>query len=56
MQGLVDMVRLSPMGHETLAMIDAFRANESGAAPLPLTEQNDCNGYWKRLAGLALQP
>ncbi|GGD22195.1 U32 family peptidase [Franconibacter pulveris 1160] len=56
MHGLVDMVRLSPMGHETLAMIDAFRANESGAAPLPLTEQNDCNGYWKRLAGLALQP
>ncbi|MEB5921860.1 U32 family peptidase [Franconibacter daqui] len=56
MHGLVDMVRLSPMGHETLAMIDAFRANESGAAPLPLTEQNDCNGYWKCLAGLALQP
>lgn len=56
MHGLVDMVRLSPMGHETLEMIDAFRANESGAAPLPLTEQNDCNGYWKRLAGLALQP
>ncbi|MCZ6412868.1 U32 family peptidase, partial [Cronobacter sakazakii] len=24
MHGLVDMVRLSPMGHETLAMIDAF--------------------------------
>lgn len=56
MQGLVDMVRLSPMGMETLEMIDAFRANESGAAPLPLTASRDCNGYWKRLAGLALQP
>ncbi len=28
MQGLVDMVRLSPLGTDTFAMIDAFRANE----------------------------
>lgn len=56
MQGLVDIVRLSPMGLETLEILKAFRANESGAAPLPLTAQSDCNGYWKRLAGLALQP
>ncbi|WP_426446098.1 U32 family peptidase [Siccibacter colletis] len=55
MQGLVDMVRLSPSGPETLALIDAFRANESGAAPLPLTANSDCNGYWRRLAGLELQ-
>ena len=55
MQGLVDMVRLSPMGEETLDMLDAFRANESGNAPLPLTAHSDCNGYWRRLAGLALQ-
>lgn len=55
MQGLVDMVRLSPSGPETLALIDAFRANENGAAPLPLTVNSDCNGYWRRLAGLELQ-
>ncbi|WP_031519010.1 U32 family peptidase [Siccibacter colletis] len=55
MQGLVDMVRLSPSGLETLALIDAFRANENGAAPLPLTANSDCNGYWRRLAGLELQ-
>ena len=55
MQGLVDMVRLSPSGPETLALIDAFRTNESGAAPLPLTANSDCNGYWRRLAGLELQ-
>ena len=55
MQGLVDMVRLSPSGPETLALIDAFRANENGAAPLPLTANSDCNGYWRRLAGLELQ-
>ena len=55
MHGLVDMVRLSPMGNETFAMLDAFRANENGAAPLALTGNSDCNGYWKRLPGLALQ-
>ncbi|MCB6168060.1 U32 family peptidase, partial [Bifidobacterium longum] len=27
MHGLVDMVRLSPMGNETFAMLEAFRAN-----------------------------
>ncbi|WP_439329442.1 hypothetical protein, partial [Enterobacter hormaechei] len=26
-----------------------------GAAPLPLTANSDCNGYWRRLAGLELQ-
>jgi len=55
MQGLVDMVRLSPLGKETFAMIDAFRANEQGAAPLPLTANSECNGYWRRLAVLELQ-
>ncbi|KAA0623769.1 peptidase, U32 family domain protein, partial [Escherichia coli] len=24
-------------------------------APLPLTANSDCNGYWRRLAGLELQ-
>jgi len=55
MQGLVDMVRLSPMGNDTFAMLDAFRANEQGEAPLALAANSDCNGYWKRLAGLELQ-
>ena len=55
MQGLVDVVRLSPLGIETLDMVNAFRANESGAAPLALENDNDCNGYWRRLAGLELQ-
>ncbi|BDH44477.1 hypothetical protein TUM12370_05210 [Salmonella enterica subsp. enterica serovar Choleraesuis] len=54
MQGLVDMVRLSPLGNETLATIDSFRANEQGQHPLELVNQSDCNGYWRRLAGLEL--
>lgn len=55
MQGLVDIVRLSPMGNETLTILEQFRANENGATPLVLENHNDCNGYWRRLAGLELQ-
>ncbi|MEA1063394.1 U32 family peptidase [Apirhabdus apintestini] len=55
MQGLVDIVRISPQGKESLAVIDAFRANEAGQAPLPLTAQSECNGYWRRVPGLELQ-
>lgn len=54
MQGLVDVVRLSPQGEETLAMIARFRANETGLQPLMLARQADCNGYWRRVAGLEL--
>ncbi|CNI05678.1 putative protease [Yersinia aldovae] len=54
MQGLVDIVRLSPQGSETLAVIDQFRSNEQGLNPLTLTDKADCNGYWRRLAGLEL--
>ncbi|WP_145583869.1 U32 family peptidase [Yersinia intermedia] len=54
MQGLVDIVRLSPQGLGTLAVIEQFRANEQGLNPLILTDKNDCNGYWRRLAGLEL--
>lgn len=55
MQGLVDVVRLSPMGSETFPMLEAFKANETGSAPLPLASNSDCNGYWRRLPGLMLE-
>jgi len=54
MQGLVDVVRLSPQGMDTVAMLECFRANEEGQRPLALSPQADCNGYWRRVAGLAL--
>ncbi|NDL61384.1 U32 family peptidase [Acerihabitans arboris] len=54
MQGLVDVVRLSPQGLDTLAMLERFRANQQGRHPLPLARQIDCNGYWRRIAGLEL--
>ncbi|WP_263064502.1 U32 family peptidase [Dickeya dadantii] len=54
MDGLVDIVRLSPQGLDTLAVIDRFRANQHGGQPLTLENQQDCNGYWRRVAGLEL--
>lgn len=54
MQGLVDIVRFSPQGTETLPLIDAFRENETGKAPLPLLADQQCNGYWRQVPGLAL--
>ncbi|MBN3152526.1 U32 family peptidase, partial [Pectobacterium brasiliense] len=54
MQDLVDIVRLSPSDISTPAMLDKFRANEQGNAPLTLENQADCNGYWRRVAGLEL--
>ncbi len=54
MQGWMDIVRLSPQDESTLAQVDRFRANEAGEAPLMMARGSDCNGYWRRLAGMAL--
>ena len=54
MQGLVDIVRLSPQSLETLDVLADFRANQRGLKPLPLSRQADCNGYWQNIAGLEL--
>lgn len=54
MRDRVDCVRLSPQGVTTLAEIDRFRANENGQAPLMVAKDSDCNGYWRKLAGMTL--
>lgn len=54
MRGQVDCVRLSPQDTLTLAEIDRFRANENGQAPLMVAKGCDCNGYWRKLAGMTL--
>lgn len=47
----VDIVRLSPQSEHTFTWLEQFRNNVQGEAPQPLAD-NDCNGYWLRLAGL----
>ncbi|CAG8935136.1 U32 family peptidase [Pantoea agglomerans] len=54
MRGQVDCIRLSPQDVTTLAEIDRFRANEDGHAPLMVAKGSDCNGYWRKLAGMTL--
>ncbi|MFM5587933.1 U32 family peptidase [Aeromonas rivipollensis] len=54
MAGLVDVVRLSPESMETLTMLEHFKANEQGIAPLPLQQERDCNGYWRQIPGMSL--
>lgn len=54
MEGLVDVVRLSPEGLDTLTMLDRFKANERGQTPLPLQQERDCNGYWRQIPGMML--
>lgn len=54
MEGLVDVVRLSPLGLETFSHIDQFKANEQGLNPIKL-ESRQCNGFWHQLAGLEVK-
>ncbi|GLO61753.1 U32 family peptidase [Vibrio sp. MACH09] len=51
MKGLVDVVRLSPLGLDTFSKVDQFKANEDGKQKQAL-ENRHCNGYWHQLAGL----
>ena len=54
MKGLVDIVRISPEDADAFTLVNRFRANEAGQAPFALQGQHDCNGYWRRVAGLEL--
>lgn len=54
MRDWVDCVRLSPQDSSTLTEINRFRANENGQAPLMVAKGCDCNGYWRKLAGMTL--
>ncbi|WP_127958759.1 U32 family peptidase [Serratia microhaemolytica] len=56
MEQLVDIVRLSPQGVQTLPLFDQFRANQHGQQPQLLSAGSECNGYWRRVAGLTLAP
>lgn len=54
MQDLVDVIRLSPAGLDTLAVLADFKRNEQGDHPVSIQSQRDCNGFWQGIAGLEL--
>ncbi|WP_086983170.1 U32 family peptidase [Vibrio aphrogenes] len=55
MKGLVDVVRLSPLGLDTLTTLADFKANEDNQHRI-ITDHKQCNGYWHQLAGLIQTP
>lgn len=54
MQGLVDVVRISPQDVGSLDILSQFKRNEDGKSPLIVESHRDCNGYWNGIAGLEL--
>ncbi|WP_318459517.1 U32 family peptidase [Photobacterium leiognathi] len=52
MADLVDVIRLSPLGLDTLSLVDDFRSNEQSEVRHQLENSHQCNGYWHSLAGL----
>lgn len=51
MAGLVDMVRLIPGDESVFLWLKRFAENVAGQKAVSL-EKNDCNGYWRKLAGM----
>ena len=55
MQGLVDIIRVSPEGEQSFKTLDNYRAAIKGQfAPVPLASK-ECNGFWHKIAGLQTQ-
>ncbi|WP_261816755.1 U32 family peptidase [Vibrio gallicus] len=54
MEGIVDVVRLSPLGVETFSHLEQFKSNQDGSNPC-LLQDRQCNGYWHQVAGLEVK-
>jgi collagenase-like PrtC family protease len=54
MQGLVDIIRVSPNSIDSLQTLADFRKGILGVQPKVALDSLQCNGYWHQIAGLAL--
>ena len=54
MQGVVDVVRISPESTETLKVVEKFRAAINSRQPVALDSDFECNGFWNRIEGMAI--
>jgi len=52
MRDLVDVIRVSPMGMESLEVIEQFKQSVEHNIKLDLPHDRECNGYWHQIAGL----
>ncbi|MBE1277518.1 U32 family peptidase [Enterovibrio baiacu] len=50
MEGVVDVVRISPQGKDTLDILAGFKSGQSDLAP----RSHHCNGYWHSIEGMAI--
>ncbi|MGY5449986.1 U32 family peptidase [Agarivorans sp. MS3-6] len=53
MQGLVDIVRISPTGEESIEHLEAFRRRNQSTEHFPTPDS--VNGYWHQIAGIRNQ-
>ncbi|MFD2179857.1 U32 family peptidase [Veronia pacifica] len=49
MEGLVDVIRISPQSMESLSVLEDFRTGNR-----LISSNNSCNGYWRSIAGMSL--
>ena len=54
MQGLVNVIRISPESVETLEVVEKFRAALTTAPEVALDPDLECNGFWNRIEGMAI--
>lgn len=52
MQGLVDVVRISPSSSESLKTVEQYRRGLNGELEFIPLDSRDCNGYWHKIPGL----
>ncbi len=50
----VDIARISPDSEQALQKITAFRTQLEQAKNYPLDGQEECNGYWHKIAGMSV--
>jgi len=51
----VDIVRISPDSVQAFEKLDDFRTQLTTPKKYPLDGQNECNGYWHKIAGMSVQ-
>lgn len=55
MQGMVDIIRISPSGNESFDILKQYKNRLSGNKEINPLTNNQCNGFWHQIAGLEIK-
>lgn len=55
MQGLVDIIRISPSATESFTVLEQYRNKLNGNKETVQLTGKECNGFWHKIAGLEIQ-